>query len=181
MRKDCTNCLYEFTCSWESAGRKGYCDRWKIDIEEEEDTMRKLTEKDDQGNWRLKGVPWLNLREGKVITKETDEKLYGALFKLMQYEDTDLSPEKIYELNDLYLEKCQELNQRNWIPVWDRLPDSSCYVLVCFENYPLPSVVLYKKDKDDGMFVNIDDDFNVESYGLRINAWMPLPDPFIRL
>ena len=32
--------------------------------------MQRLTEKDDLGNWCLKGVRWEQLREGQVITKE---------------------------------------------------------------------------------------------------------------
>lgn len=57
--------------------------------------MNRLTQKDDQGNWCLKGVPWKDLYEGSKITKEIWEKLYGALWKLMEYEDTGLSPEEI--------------------------------------------------------------------------------------
>ena len=56
--------------------------------------MNRLTEKDDQGNWHLKGVRWEQLHEGQVITGELREKLYGALWKLMEYEDTGLSPEE---------------------------------------------------------------------------------------
>ena len=45
--------------------------------------MNRLTEKDDQGNWRLKGIRWEQLHEGQVITGELRKKLYGALWKLM--------------------------------------------------------------------------------------------------
>ncbi|MEY8396162.1 hypothetical protein AALB64_15330 [Lachnospiraceae bacterium 45-P1] len=62
--------------------------------------MYRLTEKDDCGNWCLKGIPWESLREGRVITKEVCEKLYGALCKLKDYEDTGLSPEDVERLND---------------------------------------------------------------------------------
>ena len=37
--------------------------------------MNRLTEKDDQGNWRLKGVRWARLHEGQVITGGLWEKL----------------------------------------------------------------------------------------------------------
>ena len=60
--------------------------------------MNRLTEKDDQGNWRLKGVRWAQLHEGQVITGELREKLYGALCKLMEYEDTGMDPEEVEEL-----------------------------------------------------------------------------------
>lgn len=60
--------------------------------------MNRLTEKDDQGNWHLKGVRWEQLHEGQVITGELREKLYGALWKLMEYEDTGVDPEEVEEL-----------------------------------------------------------------------------------
>lgn len=59
--------------------------------------MSRLTEKDEQGNWCLKGIPWRNLYAGQTITKEISEKLYGALWKLMNYEDTGLTPEQMQE------------------------------------------------------------------------------------
>ncbi len=52
--------------------------------------MQRLTQKDDQGNWSLKGVTWESLYEGQVVTKELRERLYGALWKLMEYEDTGM-------------------------------------------------------------------------------------------
>ena len=61
--------------------------------------MYRLTQKDDQGNWCLKGLPWAKLHAGQVITQEVSEKLYGALWKLMEYEDTGLSPEAVEKLN----------------------------------------------------------------------------------
>lgn len=182
MDKDCTNCMYEYTCSWEPAGEKGYCEKWKIDIEEEEDTVSKLTEKDDQGNWVLKGVPWENVRQGKVITKETGEKLYGALFKLMQYEDTELSPDKIYELNDLYLEKCQELNKRKWIPVEEALPENpDVMVLVHVSGWPAKNIELVdacelaQYDPEEGWILEMFPEWE-DAHPI---AWMPLPEPFM--
>ena len=55
--------------------------------------MNRLTQKDEQGNWSLKAVPWESMHEGQVITKDLQERLYGALWKLMEYEDTGLTPE----------------------------------------------------------------------------------------
>lgn len=46
----------------------------------------RLTEKNSCGNWWLKGVKWQQLYTGQTITKEVQEKLYAALFKLMEYE-----------------------------------------------------------------------------------------------
>lgn len=62
--------------------------------------MNRLTEKDLQGNWCLKGVPWESLHAGQMITKELRQKIYGALWKLMEYEDTGLSPEEVGTLKE---------------------------------------------------------------------------------
>lgn len=62
--------------------------------------MKRLTEKDDQGNWCLKGIRWEQLHEGQVITGELWKKLYGALWKLMEYEDTGMDPEEVEELRN---------------------------------------------------------------------------------
>lgn len=70
---------------------------------------RRLTEKDENGNWRVKGIQWQDIYEGKVITKELYERMYGAFYKLLQYEETELDPEKLEEIDRLYLEQCREL------------------------------------------------------------------------
>lgn len=95
--------------------------------------MERLTEKDEQGNWCLKGVPWEHLQEGQVITKSLRERLYGALGKLMEYEDTGLTPEGAEAFNDF--EKTQaaywlkrldeEQDKHRWIPVEEGLPKRS--------------------------------------------------------
>lgn len=95
--------------------------------------MQRLTQKDLQGNWNLKGVLWNDLHEGQVITKELWEKLYGALWKLMEYEDTGLSPDEIGSLNEFegsYAQKyLLELAKHRWIPVGERLPELFLNVL----------------------------------------------------
>lgn len=49
--------------------------------------MGALIQKDDLGNWGVKGLPWSNLYVGQVITREINEKLYGCLCKLKDYEN----------------------------------------------------------------------------------------------
>ena len=56
-------------------------------MDQGEKKMIRLTETDEQGNWALKGVAWKSLHVGQVLTKETSERLYGALCKLKDYED----------------------------------------------------------------------------------------------
>lgn len=62
--------------------------------------MKRLTEKDEQGNWSVKGLSWQQLYVGQVITKEVQEKLYGALCKLLDYEKTGLEPYEVEEMNN---------------------------------------------------------------------------------
>ena len=60
--------------------------------------MNNLIECDDLGNWNVKGLPWKQLYVGRVITSDVHEKLYECLNKLMEYEETGLSPEQIEDL-----------------------------------------------------------------------------------
>lgn len=62
--------------------------------------MGRLTQKDKQGNWSLKGLEWKDLHAGALITQETYEALYGALRKLLDYEETGMAPGEIENIND---------------------------------------------------------------------------------
>ncbi len=37
---------------------------------------------------------------GAVITENTNERMYGAFFKLLEYEESDLDPEQVQELKE---------------------------------------------------------------------------------
>ncbi len=121
--------------------------------------MNRLTQKDDQGNWSLKGVAWESLYEGQVVTKELRERLYGALWKLMEYEDTGLTPEEVEQLKEI----------QRWIPVEERLPENGTYLCTL-----------------DGELCGIDEPFTGmcgiengkwDEEGCVI-AWMPLSKPY---
>lgn len=56
--------------------------------------MARLTIKDEQGNWALKGVKWNQLHVGETITQQVQEKIYGALAKLKDYEDSGMTPDE---------------------------------------------------------------------------------------
>lgn len=62
--------------------------------------MGRLTEKDGQGNWCIKGLPWKDTYKGQIITENTQEKTYGAFCKLLDYEETGLTPEQVQQLKD---------------------------------------------------------------------------------
>ena len=87
--------------------------------------MGRLTEKEPSGNWKLKGVEWDQLHAGFVITEEVCRKLYGALCKLKDYEDTGLSPADVERVNDFSQSQAHELlgklqeerSKHSWAPV----------------------------------------------------------------
>lgn len=75
------------------------------------------------------------------------------------------------------------LKSKQWIPA-DQPPEvnangESEYILLSFSNCTLPVIGSYRKDDDDnGAYYNDDADKPLCSYGLFVNAWMPLPEPY---
>lgn len=143
--------------------------------------MERLTQKDEQGNWSLRGVPWESLYEGKVITKELWERLYGALWKLMEYEDTGLSPEEVEKVNDFVnsqagtlLKKLNEEQRKHrWIPVEERLPESREDVLVCVKSGLILAAWYGSMRKK--WHIALSDECMIHE---GIVAWQPLPKPY---
>ena len=135
--------------------------------------------------WCLKGVRWEQLRAGQVITKDVSERLYGALCKLKDYEDTGCSPDGIADLVENYAKAMTllvgQIEEHSWIPVEVRLPEEDEYVLMSFENFTLPIIGRYEKDNDGGGAWYAGDDDGCDtcsSQDLFVNAWMPLPEPY---
>lgn len=139
--------------------------------------MNKLIEKDDCGNWGVKGIAMEDLIPGAIITQKTYEKVYAALWKLMEYEDTELDPEEVERINDFdksqsgkMLKKLNEEQRKHrWIPVSERLPEDGTYLCTL-----------------DGELCGIDEPFT-GMYGIEngkwdeegcVIAWRPLPEPY---
>ena len=73
--------------------------------------------------------------------------------------------------------------ESNWIDINDRLPDPGEYVLVSFENECITTVDIgtYRIDADgNGAFYHCDDDVSYATFGVFVNAWMPLPKVYRR-
>lgn len=123
--------------------------------------MNRLTEKINNWRWRLKGVNRKQITPGAEITDEVWRKLYGALCRLKDYEDTGLMPDEI--------ERMKGEERQRWIPVTERLPEVSCNSMLGWDkNYRRSCLVQYN------------------GYGfilptgqyMDIIAWMPLPEPY---
>ena len=81
------------------------------------------------------------------------------------------------ELDEL-AEEVGELGNPGWIPVSERLPEDESYILVSFENFTMPDIARYEEDDEGGTFYLGDDEKSCSNYGLFVNAWTPLPEPY---
>ena len=65
-----------------------------------------------------------------------------------------------------------------WIPCSERMPEDEDYILVSFENSTMPDIARYEENDEGGTFYPGDDEESYSRYGLFVNAWMPLPEPY---
>lgn len=126
----------------------------------------------------MKGVSWEQLHEGQVITKPLRERLYGALWKLMEYEDTGLAPEEIKALN-----ANRKTSEHRWIPVEERLPEEEGKYLVTFAIDEKVRLVGYGCCQKDILGNNIGFGWydlyrGIYFSGKAFIAWQPLPEPY---
>ena len=139
-----------------------------------QEMSKMLTRQSPDGNWEVTGIPW----------SEIQGSLYGALCKLRDYEKTGLQPGQILEMNELYLEKCREVNalkrKDRWIPVEDeeQKPPQDRYILLSFSNFSVPVTGRYEEDDGGGAFYAGDDEETCSQQYLIVNAWRPLPEPY---
>lgn len=69
-------------------------------------------------------------------------------------------------------------NEMKWIPIEEKLPPKDEYVLLSIENFTIPDIGRYEETDGDGNFYPGDDSRSYLSFGMFVNAWMPLPEPF---
>ena len=94
---------------------------------------------------------------GKAVIKDKS-KLSEAMEKLAKLEDEEESG--------------------GWIPCSERLPEDESYILVSFENATMLDIARYEENDEGGTFYPGDDEKSYSSYGIFVNAWMPLPEPY---
>jgi hypothetical protein len=88
--------------------------------------------------------------------------------------------------NNVIRETVEEIKQSktgHWIPVSERLPELdddgySTYVLVSFSNFTLPFIGQLRKTDGENHWYEGDDEKTLDSFGLHVNAWMPLPKAY---
>lgn len=97
---------------------------------------------------------------GKAVIKDKN-KLSAAMEKLARYEDA---------------EEKDRLGQ--WIPCSEKLPEEEEYILLSFANYTGLDIGRYENDGENDNFYPGDEEETYASYGLIVNAWMPLPEPY---
>ena len=77
------------------------------------------------------------------------------------------------------LEDAEDTNVLSrWIPISERLPEEEKYILLSFANYTGLDIGRYENDGEKDKFYPGDEEETYASYGLIVNAWMPLPEPY---
>lgn len=70
------------------------------------------------------------------------------------------------------------LKETQWIPISERLPEEEEYILLSLANYTGLDIGRYENDGENDKFYPGDEEETYASYGLFVNAWMPLPEPY---
>lgn len=107
--------------------------------------------------WQMR---YTEYHAGKAVIKDKN-KLSEAMEKLARYEDA---------------EEKDRLGQ--WVPCSERLPEEEEYILLSFANCTGLDIGRYENDGENDKFYPGDDEETYAHYGLIVNAWMPLPEPY---
>ena len=86
--------------------------------------------------------------------------------------------EKLAKLEDEEELRTNFEETSKWIPCSERLPEDESYILVSFKNSTIPDIARYEENDEGGAFYPGDDEKSYSSYGIFVNAWMPLPEPY---
>ena len=90
--------------------------------------------------------------------------------------DKKMFPEAVAKLAEL--EDLEEHRVGKWIPCSERIPEDDKYIMLSFENFSLPAIGRYEANENGGAFFVSDEDLSCVAYGLFVNAWMPLIEPY---
>jgi hypothetical protein len=106
----------------------------------------------------------------KKLIEEMDK-----LFVIINGKVSDCLAEGFYRIEELIKEQPKV---GEWIPA-DEPPKTDTYILLSFDNFSIADIGRYEVDQDgNGAYYPGDDDKSYSSYGLFVNAWQPLPEPY---
>ena len=104
-------------------------------------------------------------KQERDIVKFCYDSMEHVLDRLPQYR-----PDNVYE-------DAKDTNvPGKWIPITERTPEDESYILVSFENATMADIARYEEDDEGGRFYPGDEAYS--KYGIYVNAWMPLPEPY---
>ena len=107
-----------------------------------------------------------------MLNEDGVAEVYDDTYDITIHCETEEEQKKVCEI----LKRCHR-----WIPVEERLPENSNYVLMSFGNFSLPLVGRYESDEDGGgawYLGDCDEDDTCVSNDLFVNAWMRMPEPY---
>ena len=90
-------------------------------------------------------------------------------------------PKSISPLDYTIIAASIKVLKNRWHDINEELQEPGEYVLVSFENegLTLPDIGRYETEDDEsGAFYPEDHDYSYASFGVFVNAWMPLPEPY---
>ncbi len=116
-----------------------------------------------------------------IVTGPKEKPYYSIKYRKVGSND-DYIGYGSYSLENVigWKEQCFALVERKgeWIPISEQLPEDESYILVSFENATMPDIARYEENDEGGTFYPGDDEKSYSSYGIFVNAWMPLPEPY---
>lgn len=115
---------------------------------------------------------------GRMVGLKSNSSVYTHLTKLRAEgkieSDTDFSAPRAIRVPGYTIVP----NNMQWIDTEMEVPPDNNYILVSFKNWDVPSIGRYEEDEEGGAFYPGDEDRSYISFGIIVNAWMPLPGPY---
>lgn len=117
----------------------------------------------------------------RTLIERIEEKAFSLQLKqgIKEPSTHDALLEKftVHEIKEIINKYAEEYNN-GWLDVDVELPPDDKYVLVSFSNFSLPDIARYEEDENGGAFYPGDEERSYVSFGLFVNAWMPLPKQY---
>lgn len=148
------------------------------------DAMEKLAKLEDEEESVLENHEKNKVTNLDIIVRMIGDKPYYELkYKLLGENNYNIGYssyllDNVVEWKEKYFELVENEIVSKWIPCSERLPNPEEYILLSFENYTGLDIGRYEKDGENDKFYPGDEEETYASYGLIVNAWMPLPEPY---